>query len=152
MAAKKVGTLIKEARTGAGLTQEQLAKKVDGLTASDISKAERGEKDLTQAQLKAIAKATGVTQASLLNAPKGGASASGGKKPAATGGKTSSASSGSVKLTAAEKKLLTAYRKADEEKKAAALKLLEGEEEAGEGGNLLNGLLEGALGLLTGKN
>ena len=69
---KKVGALIKEARTGAGMTQEQLARKVKGLTASDISKAERGEKDLTRDQLKMIAKATGVTQTSLLNAEKGG--------------------------------------------------------------------------------
>ena len=56
MATKKVGDLIKEARTGAGLTQAQLAAKVDGVTASDISKAERGEKELTQAQLRQIAK------------------------------------------------------------------------------------------------
>ena len=46
--ANKVGALIKEARTGAGMTQEQLAKKIEGLSASDISKAERGEKELTQ--------------------------------------------------------------------------------------------------------
>ena len=70
MAAKKVGTLIKEARTEAGLTQEQLARKISGLSAADISEAERGKKDLTQEQLKKIAKATGVTQASLLNAAK----------------------------------------------------------------------------------
>ena len=76
MASKTVGTLIKEARTAAGLTQAALAKKVDGVTSSDISKAERGEKELTQAQLKQIAKATGVTQSSLLNAPKGGTSTS----------------------------------------------------------------------------
>ena len=69
--AKKVGTLIKEARTAAGMTQEQLAKKVKGASAADIGKAERGEKDLTQEQLKAIAKATGVTQKSLLDAAKG---------------------------------------------------------------------------------
>ena len=68
--AKKLGTLIKEARTGAGLTQEALAKKVNGVTASDISKAERNEKELTQTQLKQIAKACGVTQSSLLNAAK----------------------------------------------------------------------------------
>ena len=49
---KKVGTLIKKARTEAGLTQEQLARKVKGCSASDISRAERGEKDLTQEQLK----------------------------------------------------------------------------------------------------
>ena len=71
MASKKLGNLIKEARTGAGLTQEQLARKISGLSATDISEAERGLKDLTQEQLKKIAKATGVTQASLLNAAKG---------------------------------------------------------------------------------
>ena len=79
--AKKVGTLIREARTAADLTQEQLARKVKGLSASDISLAERGQKDLTQAQLKLIAKATGVTQASLLNAAKGSAASA--KKTAA---------------------------------------------------------------------
>ena len=34
MAANQLGTLIKEARTKAGLTQEQLAKKVGGITAA----------------------------------------------------------------------------------------------------------------------
>ena len=47
---EKVGKLIREARTGADLTQEKLAKKVGGgLTASDVSRAERGEIDLPQA-------------------------------------------------------------------------------------------------------
>ena len=83
--ANQVGALIKEARAGAGLTQEQLANLVDGVTAADISKAERGMKDLTQTQLKQIAKATGVTQASLLNAAKAGTAAkpATAKKPAA---------------------------------------------------------------------
>ena len=66
---KKTGELIRGARTGAKMTQQQLAKAV-GLTPGEIGKAERGELDLTQAALKAIAKATGVTQASLLNAEK----------------------------------------------------------------------------------
>ena len=39
MASKKVGTLIKEARTEAGLTQEQLARRISGLSAGDISLA-----------------------------------------------------------------------------------------------------------------
>ena len=69
--ASKVGKLIKEARVNADMTQEQLARKVAGVSASDLSKAERGEKDLTQEQLKKIAKATGVTQKSLLDAAKG---------------------------------------------------------------------------------
>ena len=82
MAAKTQGQLIKEARTAAGMTQEQLAKKVKGLSASDISKAERSEIALTNDQVKAIAKATGVTQKSLLEAPV--------PKKATSSGKTSS--------------------------------------------------------------
>ena len=141
--AKKVGELIKKARTDAGLTQEQLAKKVDGVTASDISKAERGEKDLSQAALKQIAKATGVTQASLLDAAK-----SGGKTGPAAGKKTASGTS--VKVTAAEKKLLELYRKADTDTKKEAIRVLSGEQ--GEGlGNLLNSLLGSAIDLLGKK-
>jgi len=94
MAAKKVGVLVKEARTAAGLTQEKLAKAAgENLTAADISKCERGEADLTAAQLKKIAVACNVTQTSLVNAPKN-LSASAAKKAAAA--KTASAKSGST--------------------------------------------------------
>ena len=139
--ANKVGALIREARTGAGLTQEQLAKKVDGVTASDISKAERGEKELTQTQLKLIAKASGVTQASLLNAAKSGTAAkkpaATAKKPAATAKKPAASTAKKpaakkeeeIKLTAAEKKLLELYRAADKNTKDAALKVLKGEKQ-----------------------
>lgn len=48
MASKKVGTLIKEARVNADLTQEQLARKISGLSASDISMAERGKRNLRE--------------------------------------------------------------------------------------------------------
>ena len=146
--AKKVGTLIKEARTAAGLTQEQLAKKVAGVSASDISKAERGEKELTQEQLKAIAKATGVTQKSLLDAAKGTSSSS----------SSSSKSGSSMKLSAAEKKLVEAYRKADKDTQEKILKLLGEGAESGDNplGSLLNSdvvnsLLSSALGAITGK-
>lgn len=140
MAAKKVGVLIREARTGAGLTQTQLAKKIPGLTASDVSKAERGEVELTQAQLKSIAKVTGVTQSSLLNAPKGGVSSS-----TPPGGSSST----SMKVSAAEKKLVQLYRKADASSKKAAVSLLENS--AAADGGVLDSLLGGALELLTGK-
>lgn len=130
-------------RTDAGLTQEQLAKKVDGVTAADISKAERGEKELSQAALRQIAKATGVTQASLLDAAK-----SGGKTGATSGKKTASGTS--VKVTAAEKKLLELYRKADTDTKKEAIRVLSGEQ--GDGlGNLLSSLLGGAIDLLGKK-
>jgi len=157
--AKKVGTLIKEARTAAGMTQEQLAKKVKGLSAADLGKAERGEKDLTQEQLKAIAKATGVTQKSLLEAAKGkssSSSSSSSKKKTGSSSssssskkKTSSSSSTAVKLTADEKKLLTLYRKADDSQKEAALEALQGESG---GGSILGSILETAIGILSQKD
>ena len=151
MAAKKVGDLIKEARTEAGLTQAELAKQVDGVTASDISKAERGEKELTQVALKQIAKATGVTQASLLNAPKGASGKSGatssGKTGGKTGGKTSGKASEELKLTAAEKKLVELYRAADSDTKKAAVSLLKGEKTDN---GILSSLFSGAVDTLLG--
>ena len=123
---KKTGALIKEARTEAGFTQEELARKIPGLSASDISKAERGELDLTQAMLKEIAKKTGVTQASLLNAEKSSAKKSTAKKT--TTKKTASRSSkDDYELTATEKKLVELYRDADSDTKKAAISLLKGE-------------------------
>ena len=110
----KTGELIRTARTGAKLTQGALAKAV-GVSPGDISKAERGELELTQAALKAIAKATGVTQASLLNAEKA-------PKAAA---KTKPSSE--LKLTAAEKKLIKLYRAATDDQKSDALRILNGE-------------------------
>ena len=161
--AKKIGELIKEARTAAKLTQAQLAEQVTGVTAADIGKAERGEKELTQAALKQIAKATGVTQASLLNAAAGKAAASAGKtastgktasagktaakKPAA--GKTAStakkpaAAKSSMQLTAAEKKLVELYRKADADTKKEVMKLLKGTGD--DASELLTSLLSNAM-------
>ena len=139
MSAKKTGELIKQARTDAGMTQAQLAKKVDGAEASDISKAERGEKELTQTQLKQIARATGVTQASLINSSKGGAGKSG-----KSSGKSTKKSE-ELKLSAAEKKLVELYREADTDTKKAAVSLLKGEKNAS---GLLSALLGGAADLL----
>lgn len=134
---KKVGSAIKKARTEAGLTQEQLARKVKGASASDIGRAERGEKELTREQLKQIAKATGVTQKSLLDLAKGSSGTSG----------SSSASKSSIQVTAAEKRLVQLYRKADASSKRAALKALKADETE----EMLTALLEGAIDLFTGK-
>lgn len=152
--AKKVGTLIKEARTEAGLTQEQLARKVKGVSASDISKAERGELDLTQAALKEIAKATGVTQASLINAAKGSSSSkktsSSAKKTASSSKKiTSSSSKTSMKVSSTEKKLVELYRKADSDTKKAAMNILKGESSSTD--DIISNLLENAMEMLSGK-
>ncbi len=160
--ASTVGTLIKEARTKAGLTQEQLAKTVKIITAADISKAERGEKELTQEALKEIAKATGVTQKSLLDAAKAGSSSKTTTKTSTTkttSSKTTStrststqkstsstANTSSMKVTATEKKLVELYRAADSDTKKAAMNLLKGKEEGGDLSELLGSLVKSFTG------
>ena len=137
--ASKVGQLIKEARQAADLTQEKLARKVGGgLTASDISKAERGEVELSLATLRKIAKATGVTQASLVNAAQGKSTAKKTttkktttkkttEKKTETKAKTPSSANKTMKVTATEQKLINAFRLADSSTKKAAMNLLQGE-------------------------
>lgn len=146
MATKKIGELIKKARTDAGLTQEQLAKKVDGVTASDISKAERGEKELSQAALKQIAKATGVTQASLLDAAK----AKSGSSSSSSSSKKTTSTGTSVKVTAAEKKLLELYRKADSDTKKEAVRVLSGKQAEGMS-DIMSSVLDGVIDLISKK-
>ena len=161
--ANKVGPLIKQARTDAGLTQEQLAKKVDNITAADISKAERGEKELTQTALKQIAKATGVTQSSLINAAKESTygeakktSSSSSKKTSTSSSKKTSSSSksssskSSMQVTSTEKKLVELYREADSDTKKSVMSILKGEEPSKE--DILQNILGTAVELLGGKD
>ena len=137
MASKKVGTLIKEARTEAGLTQEQLARRISGLSANDISLAERHQKNLTQDQLKQIARITGVTQASLLNAAKG------------TSAKKTTGSKSSMQVTAAERRLVELYREADTETRKDALKVLRGQDSLAD--DFLESLMDSVQDMLSGK-
>ena len=137
MASKKVGTLIKEARTEAGLTQEQLARRISGLSANDISLAERHQKNLTQDQLRQIAKITGVTQASLLEAARGSTA----KKPA--GAKSS------MQVTATERRLVELYRAADTETRKDALKVLRGQDSLAE--DIMESLLDSVQDMFSGK-
>ena len=135
---KKLGDLVKKARTEKGLTQAGLAEKVDGLTASDVSKIERGEKEPVQDILKQMAKALGVTQKSLLDAATGSGKTASSSKTGTAAKKTSSAKKTSaikdtidtLKLTATEKKLVQLYRKADTKTKKAVINLLEGDSNA----------------------
>ncbi len=165
--AKKVGTLIKEARTDAGLTQEQLARKIKGLSAAELGKAERGEIELTQAMLKEIAKATGVTQSSLLNAAKGSTAKKTATAKKTTTAKKTSAGKEEPELTAGEKKLVEAYRAASSDAKKNALKILKGEDleiaeimkllkldsklDGLDSNGILGGLKDGLLGGILGK-
>lgn len=166
--ANKVGNLIKKARTDAGLTQEQLAKKVKNTSASDISKAERGELKLSQEALKQIAKATGVTQKSLLDAAasssyKSTSSASSKssttkKKSTGTSSTTrkkstssTSSSGSSMKVSSTERKLVELYREADSASRKKAVEILKkGVAEVGIG-DTLEALLGNAVDLFTKK-
>ncbi len=157
MAEKKVGEMIKEARTKKGLSQEKLAGMVEGLSASELSKAERGEKDLTAEELKAIAKICGVTQKSLLEAAglttASKTSSSSAKKPSTstTAAKKPSAAASGEKLTATEKKFLELYRAASSATRKDAEAVLKGTKKVQEdNGDLVGSLLGGALEALTG--
>lgn len=156
---KQVGKRIKEARLKAELTQDQLAKLAGNkLTGDDISKAERGMKPLTEAQVRAVARATGVTGASLLGTAKASpkttgtkksttktTSASGEKKP-----KTPASAGLSMRVTAAEKRLVELYRAADGDTKKRAASLLKGESGA-EGGGITDFLSDALSSLIKGK-
>ena len=167
---KKLGNLIRAARTDAGFTQAQLANKIKGVAQSDIGRYERGEAEPTAAVVKEIAKACGVTQKSLLDAmPKSSskstaksttssAKSSSSSKSRSSSKSTSSAkstkstkSSSSAKtmqLTAAEKRLIELYRAADADKRKRALQAL-GEDDGTFGpddviagiGSLIEGIL-----------
>ena len=113
---KRLGTLIRSARTDAGLTQVQLAQRVPGATASDIGRYERGEAEPSTQTVKDIAKACGVTQKSLLEA-----------MPASSSSSSSSSTTTSMRLTATEKRLVELYRSAPSETKKKAMKVLKGE-------------------------
>ena len=170
--ANTVGPLIKEARTKAKLSQESLASQIDGLSASDLGRAERGEKELPQSVLRQIAKLTGVTQSSLINAAKessygtqkktdtsakktgtstkktGSTAASPAKKTGSSSTKPASQSAKKTAskepgLTAAEKKLVELYRAADSDTKKKAVAVLKGE--AGDTGDILTALLGNAI-------
>ena len=175
--ANTVGALIKEARGKAKLSQEALAGQIEGLSVSDLGKAERGEKELSQGVLRQIAKLTGVTQASLVNAAKestyGAAKKpTAAKKTATTTAKktttaakktTATAGKNAVELTAAEKKLVELYREADSETKKKAVAVLKGEQADAGGilanllgdqagnGELLNSIIDTAFGMLGKK-
>ena len=118
--ANKVGNLIKKARTEAGLTQEQLARKVKNCSTSDIGKAERGEIRLTNEQLRQIAKATGVTQKTLTDA-----AASSSYKNSSSSSSSGTTSKGSMKVSSTERRLVELYRKADASTKKKAMELLQ---------------------------
>ena len=162
---KNLGKMIKDARVDKGLSQAALAESA-GVSASEIGKIERGEKEPSQDVLKKMAKPLGLTQKALLEAASGTGKASSSGKTSGTGkasgtGKTSSAKTeaGVGTLTSTEKKLVQLYRKADSNTKKAAMNLLSGDGNAVEilgslvlGKNDVSSMASGLLEtLLSGK-
>ncbi len=121
------GIGLKEARTGAGLSQAALAKAA-GVTVANISKAERGIKELNTEQLKAVAKVLGVASESI-QAPAPAAEDTLMDVPAG--------------LTADDLMWLDLYRTAEPDKQKAAVSLLKGVQENPELTNMLAGILKG---------
>ena len=148
---KRLGNLIRAARTDAGFTQAQLANKIAGVSASDVGRYERGEAEPTQQVVKEIAKACGVTQKSLLDAmPKSTSksttrsSATSSKTTKTSTSKTTTAKSSTAKssttnkttstaktvqLTTTEKRLVDLYRAADADKRKKAIAILDGSDD-----------------------
>ena len=131
---EQIGAKIREARNNAGMSQEKLAKAADGVSVSDISKAERGLKELTPEQLHSIEAATGAVPGSLIDAgevvPAPVEDASADAKDvvsAETNEETALNTPITVTLTSAEKELLDSYKAADVWKQKAVLFLLKGE-------------------------
>ncbi len=109
-----IGAWIKKARTDAGLTQTALAGMLDGITAADISKAERGLTQLLPQQLEAITAAIGI-------APEA---------PAFPQEETAQAPDPQAAAQAMDTaELLALYRKADPEIRNAVVALLKGEKD-----------------------
>ena len=104
-----IGAWLKKARTDAGMTQTALAGMLDGITAADISKAERGLTQLLPEQLKAITEAIGI-------APEAPAEETA-QEPAPQPSAPAADAAG----------LLELYRKADPGTRDAVLALLKGE-------------------------
>ena len=152
--ATKVGDAIKGARTAAGLTPEELAEKVEGVSAEDICQAECGEKKLSQNKLKAIAKATGVTQKSLLDAAKEDAAAAAEEAavcekkedaPCECSKQEEASTEAPAEMTDTE--LLELYNAADADTQKAAVSALKGDQQ-----NIQNPLISALSGLLGGGN
>jgi DNA-binding XRE family transcriptional regulator len=141
---KKLGKMIKDARADKGLSQAELAESA-GVSASEIGKIERGEKEPSRDVLKKMAKPLGLTQKALLEAASGSGTGSADKSSGTGKGSSSGKTSGTGKssgtdktssakaaasvgtLSATEKKLVQLYRKADSYTKKAAMNLLSGE-------------------------
>ena len=129
---KKLGDKIKEARNYADMTQEQLAREVSGLSVDALKAIERGEKEPTTAQIKAIAEAAGVAAKPLLEL-------------------AAKDSAGSTSLSDEELKLVRLYRKASAAKKKSVMEILK-QDSGSDLEDLIQNIMSGLTGTGSGSN
>ena len=152
---KNSGALIREARLSAGMTQVELANAVEGISASTISKAERGVRELKPEQLQKIADATGVTYESLLGCEDEPVACETETVEAAetteeaNGAEETVTAEAADPLTDEEKEVLDLYNSADAEQKKEAEATLKGDKQQAQAQNpmaMLVGMLGGMMG------
>ena len=152
---KNSGALIREARLSAGMTQVELANAVEGISASTISKAERGVRELKPEQLQKIADATGVTYESLLGCEDEPVACETETVEAAetteeaNGAEETVTAEAADPLTDEEKEVLDLYNSADAEQQKEAEAALKGDKQQAQAQNpmaMLGGMLGGMMG------
>ena len=123
---EQVETFIKKAKTAAGMIQAELGKAVEGIAASDTSKA----KQVTEAQLAAPVKAVAETAGTAADSPK---TDSASVQEAHCEGKKSASitevKGAPVSLTADEQELLKLYKSASADTKKVAMFVLKSEKQ-----------------------
>lgn len=165
MMEKQVGVSIKQARLAAGMTQKQLAEAVEGLSARDVSEAERGLKELAAEKLAALAEALGADPTSLLGNDAGEAQEESGEAPVAQGepgeaqesasdtqeepAEASEAKGGATAFLAGHEDVLKLFNSAVPAVKEAALSVLKGGTDDKKDG--LGAVLPAIGGVLGGK-
>lgn len=122
---EQVETFIKKAKTAAGMIQADLAKAVEGFTASEASRAERGAEGQSAESSKAVPGAAAATDLSKADAPSAEEAPCAEKETASnTEGKAEP-----VLLTADERELLALYKAASADTKKVAMFVLKSEKQ-----------------------
>ena len=121
---EQVETFIKKAKTAAGMIQADLAKAVEGFTATEAGKAERGEEGQSAESPKAVPEAA----AAAPDLPKAGAA----EEAPCAGTEAASKPKGkaeTVVLTAEERELLALYKAASPDTKKVSMFVLKSEKQ-----------------------
>lgn len=123
--AEQIGMAIKKARLDAGMTQAKLAEGVEGMSARDISKAERGLIELSDDELAAIAEALGTDADSLLAAAEDSSATT---DEEAVSNVEEEVSPDAAEMPApTQEELMSLFESADPNVKGAILSMLKGE-------------------------